>query len=87
MAFENLLFVFVILFGILLINLSNKSYLLKKEIKQLNKQLSEDLTDYEKLVLAIKLMSEVNRNKLNVDKLDMWIEWMEMKIKTLKEDI
>lgn len=76
MTIEILLYILLIIFGIVLIYLWNKSQSQKNEIKTLKKKLSNGMTDFEKLSFIVEIIKEVDFNKLRPDQVKLWDDFI-----------
>lgn len=83
MILSYFLFFLLICYGILIIWLLNRIYYHKNRIKQLEKWLYSDTTDFEKLSQIVELYSLIDFDKLRPDHVKLWMEWLENNKKTL----
>ena len=76
MHIEYFLYFLLVIFGIVIICYGDKYISQKTRIKILEKRLSNNMTDFEKLSHVVEVIKNVDENKLNEDELKMWIDFL-----------
>lgn len=85
MHLEYMLYILLITTSTIMLHFIKKAYLHKKTIASLEKKLTGNLTDFEKLEFAVKLIDQVKINKLRPDQFELWINYLEQKLLNLKK--